>query len=45
MLGFDLQLRLAPLANPMMLAIDEGVIMNSFPVICGANVTLHEDPG
>jgi len=43
MLGFDFQLRLAPLTNPMMLTIDKCVIVNSFAVIRGANVTLHGD--
>jgi len=43
-LGLDLQFRLAHFANPMMLAIDKGVIVNSFTVICGANVALHENP-
>ena len=39
--GFDLQLFLAGFADPVVLSIDEGVVVNSFAVIVGTEITLH----
>ena len=36
-----LQLRLAAFTDPVMLTLDEGVIMDPLTVVGGANVTLH----
>jgi hypothetical protein len=41
MLGFDLEPGLAGLTNPMVLSINESVIVNSLTIVCGAHVTLH----
>ena len=37
----NLQLCLAGFTDPMMLTVDEGVIMDTLTVVSGANVTLH----
>jgi hypothetical protein len=41
MFCFDFELHLAAFTNPVVLAFDEGVKMNSFTVIGRADVTLH----
>ena len=41
MFGFDLQLRLAVFADPVMLAFDEGVVMDSFSIIGSTHIALH----
>jgi hypothetical protein len=40
-LCFDLQLLLAGFTNPVMLSIDEGVIVDTFPVIVGTQIAFH----
>jgi len=40
-LGFDFQILLTGFANPVVLSFDEGVVVNTFSVIFGANITLH----
>jgi hypothetical protein len=40
-LGFDLQLFLAGFTNPMMFAIDEGVEVDTFAIVLGADVAFH----
>ena len=40
-LGFDFQLLLAGFANPVMFSIDEGVIVDAFAVILGAEIAFH----
>ena len=41
MLRFDLEFFLAVFTHPVMLAIDEGMVMDAFAVIFGAEVALH----
>ena len=40
-LGLNLQLCLAGFTDPMMLTIDEGMVMDALAVVSRANVTLH----
>jgi hypothetical protein len=40
--GFDLKLLLAGFAYPVVPAFDEGVVMDSFPVVFRAEITFHE---
>jgi hypothetical protein len=40
---FDLQLLLAGLADPVMLAFNEGMVVDAFAVVFSAQITLHED--
>jgi len=39
---FDLQFLLAGFANPVVLAINEGMVVNTFAVVFGAEVTFHK---
>jgi hypothetical protein len=39
--GFDLELLFAGIANPMMLAFNERVVMNSLAVVVRAQIALH----
>jgi hypothetical protein len=41
-LGLDFQLFFAGLANPVVFAIDEGVVMDTETIVFGAEITLHE---
>ncbi len=41
-LGFDFQILLTGFANPVVFSFDEGVVVNTFSVIFGANITLHQ---
>ena len=41
--GFDLQLFFAGFANPVVLAIDKGVVVDAFAVVFGAEITLHDN--
>jgi len=40
-LGFDFQFLLTGFADPVVFSIDEGVVVDTFAVIFGAEVTLH----
>jgi hypothetical protein len=40
-LRLDLQFLLTGLANPVMFAIDEGVIVDAFAVVVGAQIAFH----
>jgi hypothetical protein len=39
--SFDFQFFLAGFANPVVLSVDEGVIVNALAVILGAKITFH----
>jgi hypothetical protein len=39
--GFDFQLFFAGFANPVVFAVNKGVIVDAFAVILGAEITLH----
>ncbi len=41
-LGFDFQLFLAGFADPVVFAFDEGVEVDTFSVVGGADVAFHE---
>ena len=41
MLSFNFQFLFAGFTNPVMFSIDEGVVVDAFSVIFGADVTLH----
>jgi len=43
MLGFDLQLLLASFTNPVVFAINEGVVMNPLAVVFRAEITFHTE--
>ena len=40
-LGFDFQFLLTGFADPVVFSIDEGVVVDTFAVIFGAEITLH----
>ena len=40
-LGFDFQILLTGFANPVVFSFDEGVVVYTFSVIFGANITFH----
>ena len=42
MFGFDFELLLAGFANPVVLAFDECVVVDSLAVVFSAEITLHE---
>jgi hypothetical protein len=39
--GFDLELLLAGFADPMVLAVNERVVMDSFAIVVRAQIALH----
>ena len=41
MFGFDLQLLFALLTNPVVLSVDERVVVNTFAVVFSANIAFH----
>ena len=41
MFRLDLQLFLTGLTHPMMLALNEGVVVNAFAVVVGAEIAFH----
>lgn len=41
MLGFDLQLLFAGFADPVVFAVDKGMVVDAFAVICRAQIALH----
>jgi hypothetical protein len=39
--GFDLQFLLTGFADPAVLTFDEGVVMDSFTIVFGAEIAFH----
>ena len=42
-LRFDFQFLLAGFANPMMFAVDEGVVVDAFAVVVCADIAFHDN--
>jgi hypothetical protein len=40
--GFDFQLLFAGFANPVVFAVDKGVVVDALAVVFGAEITLHD---
>jgi hypothetical protein len=41
--GFDLQLLLAGFADPVMFAVNEGMVVDAFAIIVGAEIAFHKN--